>query len=181
MEYVALLRGINVGGHNRVEMPKLAEVFLGLGFTNVRTYLNTGNVVFRTETQTDTELASTIQSAIAEHFGLEIRTLVRSRPAIEATAADLPAGWSNDKLMKSDVMFLLDDTAEQDVLNQLKIVDGVDDVRYSDGAILWRVDRADQNRSGMNKLVGTRLYRQMTVRNCNTFRAIAALLAEMNS
>jgi uncharacterized protein (DUF1697 family) len=177
MRHVALLRGINVGGHNRVEMPRLAQVFTELGFSDVRTYINTGNVVFRTEAGAGTELARTIQIAIAERFGFDVKTLVRARPTIEAIAADLPAAWRNDKSMKSDVMFLMDDIAEPGVLSQLTIIDGVDDVRYSHGAILWRVDRAAQNRSGMKKLIGTRLYRQLTVRNCNTFRAIATLVS----
>jgi len=184
--HVALLRGINVGGHNRVEMPKLALTFSELGFTDVRTYINTGNVVFRTKADagadSGTELAPTIEAAIAQRFGFAVKTLVRSRPVIQAIADDLPADWRNDKTMKSDVMFLWDHIAEPEVLSQLTIVDGVDDVRYSHGAILWRVDRgvdgAEQNRSGMKKLVGTSLYRQMTVRNCNTFRAIAALVAD---
>ncbi len=176
-KYLALLRGINVGGKNRVEMPRLAALFVGLGFNDVETYINTGNVVFRSDATPADALVATIEAGINEHFGLGVKVLVKNAATIEAIAADLPDSWSNDKTMKSDVLFLWDEVADPRVIEALTVVDGIDDVRYSNGALLWRVDRSVQSRSGMNKLVGTQLYRQMTVRNCNTFRRLAALMA----
>jgi uncharacterized protein (DUF1697 family) len=89
---------------------------------------------------------------------------------------ELPETWANDKTAKCDVMFLGDNVDREEVLDQLTIKPGIDDVRYVPGALLWRVERASVTRSGMLKLVGTELYAQMTVRNCNTLRKLGALV-----
>ena len=78
--------------------------------------------------------------------------------------------------MKCDVMFLQGDAARASVLKKLKIKPDLEDVRYASGAIIWRVDRKDVTRSGMMRLVGTPLYKQMTIRNCNTARKLLELM-----
>ncbi len=68
MKYVAFLRGINVGGKNKVKMETLREVFSSLGFENVKTYINSGNVIFETVETAGKELAAKIESAIEKEF-----------------------------------------------------------------------------------------------------------------
>ena len=92
-----------------------------------------------------------------------------------AIMQDLPDNWTNDKVMKSDVMFLRGDVNSEDVLKDIKIND-VDTVKYSNGAVLWSVSRESQTKSGIVKLVGTKIYKKMTIRNVNTARKIAELL-----
>ena len=77
--HVALLRGINVGGRNKVPMAELCEVVTSLGHTGVTTYIQSGNVLFSTP-ETDTAwLASALQEAISEAFGLSVSVVVLSR------------------------------------------------------------------------------------------------------
>ncbi len=178
MRYLALLRGINVGGNNRVEMPRLKATFERLGHTEVSTYINTGNVIFEARKSPELKLASAIEAVIADEFGFPVRTLVRTKANIDAVTKDIPDHWANDKVMKSDVMFLWDEANSRAALDQLTVVPGIDEVIYSSEAVLWRVDRTHQSRSGMQQLVGTKFYKQMTIRNCNTVRAIASKLAQ---
>ncbi len=178
MQYVALLRGINVGGNRKVNMAELKATFEDAGLTDVRTYINSGNVVFGSTARRPALLRATIEAAIERDVGFPVMTLVRSARQIIATAAALPATWTNGPGDKSDVMYLDDDVDTPDILGQLSITPGVDEVRYVPGAVLWHVDRATLPRSGMNKLVGTRLYARMTVRNCNTARKLAAMVSE---
>ena len=175
--YVALLRGINVGGNRTVEMARLRATFECVGMTAVRTYINSGNVIFETDAARAT-LGSLLERAIEAEFAFPVRVLLRDAANIRALARALPAEWSNGPEAKCDVMFLAEEIDSPAILERLTIKPGIDEVRYVPGAILWRVDRAHVTRSGMFKLNGTELYGQMTVRNCNTARKLAALLGE---
>jgi uncharacterized protein (DUF1697 family) len=77
--HVALLRGINVGGRNKVPMAELREVVTSLGHTGVSTYIQSGNVLFSTPDSDDARLASALESAISDRFGIWSSVVVRSR------------------------------------------------------------------------------------------------------
>ncbi|KAA9331755.1 DUF1697 domain-containing protein [Adhaeribacter soli] len=79
--YTALLRGINVSGHKKIKMPDLKALFENLGFTNVRTYIQSGNVVFDSETSEDLE--SKISAKIREQFGFEVPVICRNKQEME--------------------------------------------------------------------------------------------------
>lgn len=85
--YAGLLRGINVGGHKKVPMTELRGIMTGLGWGDVRTYLQSGNAVFRTE---DPDPGPTLERAIADHFGFEVPCLVRTSDELRAIAAACP-------------------------------------------------------------------------------------------
>jgi len=176
VHYVALLRGINVGGNRKVEMRLLKATFERAGMDDVRTYINSGNVLFSSDSPEPTRLTEALEAAIEADFGFPVKVILRDAPSIQATVSALPDTWANDETAKCDVMFLGDDVDTPDVLEQLTIKPQLDDVIYVPGAILWRVERSAVTRSGMMKLVGTELYAQMTVRNCNTLRKLAALM-----
>jgi uncharacterized protein (DUF1697 family) len=176
MIYVALLRGINVGGTRKVDMRELKGTFERAGLTDVRTYINSGNVIFGTGPIEPGTLTDMLEKAIEADFSFPVKVLVRDADRIQAMAMELPDTWANDDTAKCDVMFLGDEIDDPKILEQLTIKPGIDDVRYLPGAILWRVERSKVTRSGMFKLVGTQLYAQMTVRNCNTLRKLAALM-----
>ncbi len=74
--YLALLRGINVSGRNSIPMPALRDSLLQLGLRNVQTYLQSGNVVFRTAKANEATLSAKIEATIAEDFGHEVPVLV---------------------------------------------------------------------------------------------------------
>ena len=177
MIYVALLRGINVGGKNKVDMKTLKEVFEEAGMTSVRTYINSGNVVFSSRVRSRTRLATTLEEAIAGSFGFDVKVLVRNRDDIRTTVAALEPDWVNDrKTMKCDVVFLWDDADRSTILDELTIKPGIDEVRYVPGAVVWKVDAENINKTAIMKLVGTPLYKQMTIRNCNTARKLLELM-----
>lgn len=90
MKHVAFLRGINVGGKNKIRMEILREVFGSLGFENVKTYINSGNVIFETAETAGQELAAKIESAIEKEFALKIKVIVRKMSEIENIVANNP-------------------------------------------------------------------------------------------
>jgi uncharacterized protein (DUF1697 family) len=179
MVYVALLRGINVGGNSRVEMARLKTVFESLGFSNVTTYINSGNVIFSDHDLSTNKLADKIENAIEIEFSLKVPVVVRDLSNIQAVNKALPTSWTNDTTMKTDVMFLWDGYDSPEILKSLTIKPAIDDVKYVPGAILWRVDRKNVTKSGMLKIVGSELYKNMTVRNCNTLRRLAVMMSDI--
>jgi uncharacterized protein (DUF1697 family) len=177
MMHVALLRGVNVGGHGKVDMRQLKDVVEAAGMTSVKTYINSGNVVFATDMPDRATIASTLEDAIEARFGFAVRVLVRSVDEIRSIVDALPADWTNDQTMKCDVFFLCDEVDRPAILDELDFDPGMEDVRYVPGAVLRRVDRENAAKSRLTKIVGTPLYRQMTVRNCNTVRKLLGLMA----
>jgi uncharacterized protein (DUF1697 family) len=175
MRYVALLRGINVGGNNKVAMADLKETVTRIGGEDVRTHINSGNVVFDHRGRSPAGLAKKVEQAIADDFGIQIRVLVLKASELARIAGDIPGSWTNDRTMRTDVIFLWDDVDTPEVIGDLPVRDGVDEVTYVPGAVLWRIDFADRTKSGKTKLVGTPLYRSMTIRNVNTVRKLAEL------
>ena len=103
--YVALLKGVNVGGRARVDMRELRATFEGLGCADVSTYINSGNVVFR-----DRRGAPALTSMLEGELGR--RVAVRTRAQLDALCARIPDDWANDKEQKTDVAFLLGEPGE---------------------------------------------------------------------
>jgi len=177
MTYVALLRGINVGGKSKVEMVRLKTTFEDLGFDSVKTFINSGNVIFISDSTDPKKLVSQIEQAIERNFDLNIKVVLRDLQAIQATVEALPANWVNDATTKCDVMFLWDDIDTPDVLKQLpQIHTDFEEIKYIPGAILWRADKPFARKSKILKIIGTDLYKKMTIRNCNSVRKIYALM-----
>ncbi len=99
MKYAAFPRGINVGGHNKIKMDSLRETFAALGFENVKTYINSGNVIFETSDTDDDKLVAEIEKAVETEFSLKIKVMVRTMAEIEDIIKNNPfAGqFENDK------------------------------------------------------------------------------------
>lgn len=177
MIFVALLRGINVGGNNKVDMKKLKLTFEGIGLADVVTYINTGNIIFRDDSRTAQEIIVKLEEAIAADFGLTIRVMVRTFNEIKSIMNKVPEHWTNGTDMKSDIMYLWDEIDDESVLEKLTINPEVDRVSYVPGAVLWSYDRVDADKSGMNKMTTSKkIFQQMTVRNVNTARKIYELM-----
>lgn len=176
--HVALLRGINVGGNRTVPMADLRSLCTVVGFEDPATYINSGNVVFSCPPADHVELAGRLEDALESRFGFRPRVLVRSGEDVVEIARAIPDGWTNGSEMKADVVYLLDGVEPTAAIAQLGPRPGIEHVIAAPGAFVWMVARSDATRSRLNGIVGTDLYRQATVRNVNTARKLAALVAE---
>lgn len=176
MVYVALLRGINVGGKGMLPMPRLKAICQALGLRDVQTYINSGNVIFKSPLSNSSALTKRIEAAIQQDVGLTVPVLLRDLPQMKKLAAEIPTSWVNDAQMKCDVMFLWDDVDRPAVLKELPVNREIEDVKYVKGAVLWRIDRKLAPRSRMTRIVGTNLHKQMTIRNPNTVHKLYELM-----
>lgn len=175
MKYVALLRGINVGGNHTVEMKRLKALCEKLGYTEVSTYINSGNVLFGSVDGVE-GIRETLDRALEKEFGFAIPTLVLSQKDVQRVVKAVPTEWGNDTEQKTDVAFLFPEVDSKSILNELPIKTDYADVRYVAGAVFWSITRKNLNKSQLNKLVGSKLYKQMTIRNVNTVRYVCDAL-----
>jgi len=180
MLYVAFLRGINVGGNRKVEMKRLKQLFEQLSLGNVKTYINSGNIIFFDQAHSKKQLVEILEKAIQAEFGFFVKVMLRDFAELKTINDALPDDWTNDSAMKCDVMLLGEKIDHLIAFKQLTIKEKIDIVKSVKGAILWRVDRDNVTRSGILKLVGTQLYKEMTIRNCNTMRKLLVLMESMD-
>lgn len=175
MRYVILLRGINVGGNNKVSMKELKFSLENGGFTGVQTYINSGNVILSSNFSAG-EVNDLIEATIKRTFGFDVRVITIPSAEFQRIAKELPKDWKNDTEMRCDCLFLWKDVDSPEVLDNLNIEPDIDRVKYVQGAIFWSVERKNVTRSGMAKIIGTPLYKKATIRNSNTVRKLQALL-----
>jgi uncharacterized protein (DUF1697 family) len=177
--YVALLRGINVGGKHPIRMPELVACFEALGARDVRTYIQSGNVLFTHRGARPRE--ERFEAAILERFGFDVPVVLRTREEMAATIAAAPADHGAPHL-RSDAMFLKAPlTAEQAFAQFPEPRPGVDAVALGPGVVYFSrvASRASQTR--LTRVMALPIYRQMTIRNWRTVTAIADMLDAMPS
>ena len=177
MRYVALLRGINVGGRTLVKMADLKACFEDLGFDEVSTYIASGNVLFETDEGDAAALATTIEAAIQQRFELPAKVVVLDQRAYGRIVEAIPKPWIGDGSVRANVAFVRRGTDARQVVRELAPDAAIEEVKAVDGAILWATRRDSLNRSVMRKLIGGSAYKELTVRNLNTTLKLHELLA----
>lgn len=179
--YVALLRGINVGGNNIVSMKALKESFDRLGFEDVRTYINSGNVLFRATDADARKLEERIDRMLAHAHGLKGRTVVRSETEMARLVKTIEDEWKPDPDWKYNVIFLRHTLDPKAVLKDIALKPDVERVVCCPGTLLWSARASSMTRSAMLKLSSRPIYQEMTVRNVNTTKKILQLMERMKS
>jgi uncharacterized protein (DUF1697 family) len=177
MNYVALLRGINVGGKNKISMLELKYFLEDVGLSGLRTYINSGNVLFQSGLSRR-ELEKKIEVTIVSNFKLDssiIKTLVLSEGELRRIIEDKPSGFGEhpDKY-HSDVIFLMG-LEVSDAIKVFQPKVGVDKIWPGDGVIYSQRVSALRTKSNLNKIIGTPEYQSMTIRNWNTTTKLLAL------
>ncbi len=177
MTYIAFLRGVNVGGKGIVSMAAIKEALVALGLSDVRTYINSGNVIFSTRASDAQRLTARIEKTVEQHTGMAIKVLVTDHKTLKKMVDAIPRNWVDDKTMRTYVLLLWKELDDRGILDRLPIKPGVDELKYTPGAVVWRVDRENVGRSQMNRIVGTPLYKKITIRSANTLRKLSELAA----
>jgi uncharacterized protein (DUF1697 family) len=174
--YVALLRGVNVGGKNIVSMNALKESFERLGFQGVTTYINSGNVVFRSTEADRRKLEDRIDRVLLRQHGINGKTVVRSLPEIARLVKTISKTWNGDPRWRYNVIFLRHSIDSARVLEGITLKPDLERVVYCRGTLLWSARLSGLTRTAMLKLVRQPIYKEVTVRNVNTTKAIFRLM-----
>ena len=169
---VALLRGVNVGGKGIIRMSSLKKTFEDLGFERVSTYINSGNVIFRTRERNAARLEKRIEQRVLEEHGLVTRVLLRTLEQMEDLMKRWPKGFASDAAWRHNVVFLARPADDEGIVAGLGARKGMEKVVYVPGALFWSAAIATISRSAMLRLSGKPIYREMTARNPNTTRTL---------
>ena len=181
--YVVLIRGINVGGKNKVSMSGLKTCLEELGFLNVSTYIASGNVILKSD-KPEREIKSLIEQTLPLNFKLDsqlVKVLVLSREQLQSVIDNKPKyfGDQSDKYY-SDSIFLIDISLEE-AMSVFKPRDGVDRIWAGNNVIYSERLSELRTKSRLNSIVGTLPYKSMTIRNWSTTIKLLTLLVSAES
>jgi uncharacterized protein (DUF1697 family) len=166
--FVALLRGINVGGKNPVRMTDLTECFRDAGFGEVDTYLQSGNVLFSAAEKNSPKLEAKVEAMLEERFGIPLLVVIRSRAELAATIDAAPSDHGSPKL-RSDVFFLKHPLTAEAALSEMpELRKGVDSVAPGPGAIYFSRVAATATKTRIQKFMAMPVFQQITVRSWST-------------
>ena len=179
--YVALLRGVNVGGNNMISMSALKESFTALGFAQVTTYINSGNIVFKSKETDARKLEQKIEAMLAKEYDLGSRVVIRSLAEMERLVESLPPSWTGDNRWRYNVIFLRHTIDAEDILTDVPIKEGIEELFYRPGTLLWAAQVSEITRSNMVKLASRKMYQDMTVRNLNTTKKLCELMKKVDA
>jgi len=174
--FVALLRGVNVGGNNMISMKSLKESFEVMGFINVSTYINSGNIIFQSKEDDPRKLEKKIEQMLSSDYQLESKVVLRSLPEMEKLVKALPQNWGDNSDWRFNVIFLRHSIDSEKILDELPANSDIEEVLYRPGTLLWSVQASEANRSKFVKLSTRKNFKDMTVRNLNTTRKLYDLM-----
>lgn len=166
--WVALLRGINVGGRNKIAMAELRDAFESGGYDSVSTYIQSGNVLFGSEAG-HRSLETDIEALIERRFGLQLVVVVRSHDELRRIVDDAPVGFgATPDEHHYDVIFLKAPLTPDGVLGVLRPREGVDQVWPGGDVVYFSRVSARRAQSRLSRVAGTKEYASMTIRNWKT-------------
>ena len=175
-KYLALLRGINVGGNNVIKMTDLKTCFEQMGFTDVLTYIQSGNVIFESAELNIDKLTIDVETKLSERFSYASNVVLLTQQQLQRIVEQAPEGFGTlPDEYRYDVIFLKPPLAPAEVLAGLKTNPKVDKVTAGEGVLyFWRLSSMS-SQSHMSRMMGTPVYKQMTIRNWNTTLKLSQL------
>jgi uncharacterized protein (DUF1697 family) len=175
--YVALLRGINVGGNNLIRMTDLRACFEAEGLEDVSTYIASGNVLFTSGEQSAAALTTRLEKTLAATFAYDATLAVRSLKQMQDVVASAPRGFGQSpEVYRYDVLFLYPTLKSAEILEAVPVREGVDEAHAGPGVIYHSRLIARATQSKLNKLVAMPIYKSMTIRNWNTTTKLLHLM-----
>jgi uncharacterized protein (DUF1697 family) len=172
-EWVALLRGVNVGGIT-IRSAELREMLAAMGLDDVRTFLASGNAAFRSPRERE-DLKPAIETALRERFGYDAWIVLVSRSDIEKAIASFPFD-ADDADRQPWVIFCADDATRDELVDAAQPLDAdVDPVAAGPGVVYWNPAKGSSTDTAFAKVVARTTYKARTTnRNLRTLKKIVA-------
>ncbi|MFT4105676.1 MAG: DUF1697 domain-containing protein [Lacrimispora sp.] len=175
--YIILLRGINVGGKNRVPMPELKKYLEENGFQDVITYINSGNIIFSSDNTDEKKLKEECEAIILNKFQLNILVGIISAADLLDALDHAPAWWGEDGESKHNAIFVIPPVTAEEVFQEVgEIKPEYEAVDYYGRVIFWSAPVKTFSRTRWSKIVGSCVYDSVTIRNANTVKKISQLV-----
>ena len=175
MKYIALLRGINISGKNKISMSELKKVLEKSDYQNVVTYLNSGNVIFENSLHNKEAIMQDIYKIIKINFNLEIPVFVISLSELEDILNNSPVWWgTSNKDIYDNLIFIIPPVRYEDVYNAIgDPKEGVEKIEDYNNSIFWSYDLKNYRKSNWwSKTASVDIKNKITIRTANTMRKI---------
>jgi uncharacterized protein (DUF1697 family) len=174
--YIALLRGVNVGGKNKIAMPELKLAFEKHGFKNVITYINSGNILFDSDLD-EFAAKTTCEALIKGDFGLTIIVGIITADELHEALSKAPEWWDNDPESKHNALFVIPPMTAEEVWKQVdEVKPKYENVTYYGKVIFWSAPITTFSRTRWSKIAQNKaIYNTITIRNANTTKKLATL------
>ena len=178
--YIALLRSTNVGGKNLIAKEDLKHCFENLGFTHVRTYIQSGNILFQGKNSSIKDLTKEIEEGLSDRFAYQAQAVVIPQKQYALIIKAAPRQWGKLSELKYNTLFLLGESTSEEVLAQLPPrMNALESVTLGPGVLFWSVVKTQSSKTTFTKLPQNPFYQQLTIRNHNTFFKIMQLFEEL--
>lgn len=177
VKYIALLRGINISGKNKIAMKELKSELEKYGYLNVTTFLNSGNVIFNSNDNKE-NIANNIHLIIKNKFNLEIPIYITTSLELEDILNNNPNWWgTNNKEIYDNIIFIIPPTKYDEVY---KVVgepkENIEKIKEYNNIIFWSYDLKEYRKSNWwTKTISTSISNKITIRTANTMRKILEL------
>lgn len=176
-KYIVFMRGINVGGKNKVSMSELKELFEQNGFQDVVTYINSGNIIFSSDNTDEKKLKEECEVLILNKFQLNIPVIIISANDLLTALNYAPSWWGQDKDSKHNAIFILPPTTVDEVFKEVgEIKPEYEKVDHYGRVVFWSAPIKTFSRTRWSKVVSSSVYDSITIRNANTVKKILQLV-----
>ena len=175
---IAFLRGINVSGKNKISMAELKDGFEKLGFQEVKTYLNSGNVIFSSDGEDVRSFTNQIETMIKNQFGLDILVFVILKEELEDILCNAPDWWGDEnKEIYDNLIFMMPPATFAEVFNQIgEPKEELEKIRDYKEVVFWSFSRKDyQKTNWWSKTASTSISKKLTIRTANTVKKIVGM------
>lgn len=176
--YIAFLRGINISGKNKVSMTELKQGFERLDYTNVKTYLNSGNVIFSSDEADTIKTTSRIEEMIKNQFRLDIPVFVISKEELEDILYHAPEWWGDEsKEIYDNLIFIMPPATFKDVYDEIgEPKEGLEKIEEYKETIYWSFSRKNyQKTNWWSKTASANIGSKLTIRTANTVKKIVGM------
>lgn len=176
--YIAFLRGINISGKNKISMSELKVGFEELGYVNVKTYLNSGNVIFSSNEDDKESFFGQIETMIKDRFDLDIPVLVLLKEELEDILHNTPDWWGDEnKEIYDNLIFIIPPTTFSEILDEIGAPkEEFEKIKGYKRVIFWSFCRKDyQKTNWWSKTASANISRKLTIRTANTVRKIVEM------
>ena len=172
---IALLRGVNVGGKNIIKMDMLKQCFEEMGFSDVKTYIQSGNVIFSTQDNDKRKIAETIENQLLKTFSIETTTAILTSDELMEVVEKAPNNFGSEpEKFRYNVWFLLPPVTAE-IISNIRLREGVDLLWAGKNAIYTSRLTSQMGRSYFSKIMQTPVSKIFTIRNWNTTRKLLEL------
>lgn len=178
-KYIALLRGINISGKNKVSMPLLKSSFEDVGFLQVSTYINSGNVLFSSDINDRNKIINRCKAIIEDRFMLSVPVVIISRKELSDVLDNAPEWWdiSSDKEVIHQAIFLIPPVTIEEVYKAVgEAKPEYEKVGYYKNVIFWSAPRETLSKTKWYKIASSSVNNKVTIRNASTTKKLLLLL-----